>query len=96
MPSYPWLLERRIDPDDVQASVRALKRVGTPYTDGDVESVPASVQAQGQEIIQRLIGAGIVAEPDREIIALIAYLQRLGRDGTRAVEAGLTARVEPR
>jgi len=95
MPSYHWLLERRIDPSDVQASVRALKRVGTPYTDGDVESVPASIQSQGQEIVQRLAGAGITAEPDLEIIALIAYLQRLGRDGTRAVEAGLTAEVEP-
>lgn len=96
MPSYSWLLDRRVDPDDVQASVRALKRVGTPYDDGDVESVPTSIQSQGQEIVQRLAGAGIVAEPDREVIALIAYLQRLGRDGTRAVEAGLTARVEPR
>jgi cytochrome c oxidase cbb3-type subunit I/II len=96
MPSYSWLLDRRIDPDDVQASVRALKRVGTPYDEGDVESVPRSIQSQGREIVQRLAGAGIVAESDREIIALIAYLQRLGRDGTRAVEAGLTTRVEPR
>ncbi len=96
MPAYPWLLERGVDAEDVQASVRALRRVGTPYTDADVESVAASIREQSQDIVQRLADAGIVAEPDKEIVALIAYLQRLGRDGRQAIEAGLTARVEPR
>lgn len=81
MPAYPWLLERRVDPEDIQASVRALKRAGTPYTDQDVTSVPTDLAAQAGAIVQRLADAGIEADADREIVALIAYLQRLGREG---------------
>jgi len=91
MPPYAWLLERTIDTADVRASVRALKRVGVAYADTDVSGVAASVARQGQEIASRLAAAGIQTAPDREIVALIAYLQRLGVDGRRAIEAGLTA-----
>lgn len=93
MPPYPWLLQRQIDPEDVAASVRALKRVGTPYFDVDLASVPGALQSQGEGIVARLAEAGIETSTDREIVALIAYLQRLGRDGRRAIEAGLTART---
>jgi cytochrome c oxidase cbb3-type subunit I/II len=81
MPPYAWLLHDRIDPADITASVRALRKVGLPYTDAEVAGVPASLQAQGREIVGRLATAGITAEPDREVVALIAYLQRLGKDG---------------
>jgi len=91
MPPYKWLHERRIDPADVRASVVALRKVGVPYTNADIDGVAASIAQQGQEIVARLATAGIQTEPDREIIALIAYLQRLGVDGRRAIEAGLTA-----
>jgi cytochrome c oxidase cbb3-type subunit I/II len=88
MPPYAWLLERSIDAADVQASVNALRKVGVPYADTDVA---ASLARQGQEIVARLATAGIQTAPDREIVALIAYLQRLGVDGRKAIEAGLTA-----
>jgi cytochrome c oxidase cbb3-type subunit I/II len=81
MPAYPWLLDWRIDPDDVTASVRALRLVGTPYSGQDVADVPASLERQGREVVGRLIDAGIEAEWDMEIVALIAYLQRLGQEG---------------
>ncbi len=91
MPKYPWLLARSIDPANVEASVRALRKVGVAYSDAEVGGVPASLAQQGQEIVARLATAGIQTRPDREIVALIAYLQRLGVDGRRAIEAGLTA-----
>lgn len=81
MPTYGWLLTQRTDPADVTASVRALRKVGLPYTDAEVTGVPASLQTQGKEIVARLATAGIRTDPDREIVALIAYLQRLGKDG---------------
>jgi len=93
MPPYPWLLERTVDAGDIQASVRALRRIGTPYTDADLASIPWSISTQGERIVTQLRESGIETEPDREIVALIAYLQRLGRDGRRAIEAGLTTRV---
>jgi cytochrome c oxidase cbb3-type subunit I/II len=81
MPPFPWLLESTVDPGDVTASVRALRKAGVPYSDTDVQGVPSSLEGQGQEIVASLAGAGIQAEADREIVALIAYLQRLGREG---------------
>ncbi|MEZ4319935.1 MAG: cytochrome-c oxidase, cbb3-type subunit II [Myxococcota bacterium] len=80
MPAYPWLLEWKIDPDDVKASVVALSRVGTPYTDEDIANVATDLQTQGQGIVGRLGEKGIDAAWDDEIVALIAYLQRLGTD----------------
>ncbi|HTO72174.1 MAG TPA: cytochrome-c oxidase, cbb3-type subunit II [Gemmatimonadales bacterium] len=88
MPDYPWLYTDHYDPADIQASLRALKRTGVPYTDDQIAGAPAAMSAQAQEIVGRLSDAKITAEPDKEIIALIAYLQRLGRDGRAAIAAG--------
>jgi cytochrome c oxidase cbb3-type subunit I/II len=87
MPGYPWLHKRAVDPADVAASLRALQRLGVPYA-GDIttEGVASSLRGQANGIVQSLAGMNIDAEPGREIIALIAYLQRLGRDGTMAIE----------
>ncbi len=81
MPPYPWLLEDSYDAEDVQASLIALRRSGVPYTQLDIGGVPNSMEAQAGEIVASLAVAGIQTEVDREIVALIAYLQRLGRDG---------------
>ncbi len=81
MPSYGWLLEQRYDTSDVVASLKALRRVGLPYTQAQIAGAPASMRAEAGDIVGRLAAGGVRTEPDREIIALIAYLQRLGRDG---------------
>jgi cytochrome c oxidase cbb3-type subunit I/II len=86
MPPYPWLHERSIDADDVTATVVALKKVGVPYTDEQIADVAAQIAQQGREITARLGTMGIQTQPDREIVALIAYLQRLGRDGKAALQ----------
>lgn len=88
MPRYPWLYERRYDSADIQASLRALRRVGVPYGEADIAAAPAAMQQQAQAIVGRLAQAGITTPTDREIVALIAYLQRLGKDGRAAIEAG--------
>lgn len=87
MPPYPWLLNDRIDADDVRASVVALRKTGTPYSDADIAGVEASLARQGGEIVDRLATAGIETTPDRAIVALIAYLQRLGVEGRAELEA---------
>jgi cytochrome c oxidase cbb3-type subunit I/II len=81
MPTYPWLLTATIDSEDIQASVRALKKSGVPYTDADVEGVASIMTAQAQRIVTSLAGANLQTTTDTEIVALIAYLQRLGREG---------------
>jgi cytochrome c oxidase cbb3-type subunit I/II len=81
MPRYPWLLTQELDTSVLPARIKALRKVGVPYAD-DFENGPAQDELAMQ---QRLVVAGlqiglIEAEPDREVIALIAYLQRLGMD----------------
>lgn len=45
MPAYPWLAERPADSADmIQAKMRALRRLGHPYTDADIEAAPAALQ----------------------------------------------------
>ena len=91
MPPYTWMLHDRYDVADIQASLRALRKVGVPYTDADIEGAPAAIGAQARGIVERLASAGITAEPDRDIIALIAYLQRLGKDGRAALSSAAAA-----
>lgn len=85
MPPYPWLLEWKVDPSDIQASMRALQMAGTPYTDAEIQAAPAAMKAQGEAIVARLAEANRSAEPDDEIVALISYLQSLGRYQRRDV-----------
>lgn len=87
MPTYAWLHRDKIDASDVTASVRALARVGTPYEATDLEAVTASLQSQGTTITTSLEASGITAEWDDEIVAMIAYLQRLGVEGRAWLES---------
>ncbi len=91
MPPYSWLLEWSTDPADVTASVRALARLGTPYDGTDEPWVQSQMQAQGETIVASLEATGIETTWDREIVAMIAYLQRLGRDGNAVFRARETA-----
>ena len=81
MPHYPTLLRTALDIDLIEAKMRALRAVGTPYTDGDIEAARARIQEQasvlGAEIVTQQGPGGLA---DKEIIALTAYLQRLGTD----------------
>jgi cytochrome c oxidase cbb3-type subunit I/II len=90
MPSYSWLHHKGYDAADIQASMRALKKVGVPYTDDEINNAPAAMAAQAQALVGRLTQAGVSTEPDKEIVAVIAYLQRLGKDGRAAITAGAT------
>jgi len=61
--------------------MRALRKIGVPYTDEDIQNAPKSIEAQAKKVSGNLaIGSITNAPSDREIIALIAYLQRLGTD----------------
>jgi cytochrome c oxidase cbb3-type subunit I/II len=86
MPPYPWLLTRSISARDVTRSVVAMQRLGVPYMGVMEETVAASLAQQGRSIARSLADMNIQTPPDREIVALIAYLQRLGQDGRAALE----------
>src|SRR5690554_6814861 len=79
MPRYPWLLTKRISYDDLPGRMRALRRVGLPYSEEEVRDAVALAQAQAAEIAAEIAAqGGPEGLEDREITALVAYLQSLG------------------
>ena len=80
MPPYPWLVDQSIDTELVPAKVRAMQTLGVPYPEGYDAMALEDYDIQARRIVESLSGAGIQVDSDREIVALIAYLQRLGTD----------------
>ena len=80
MPRYPWLLTQTLDITTTPAKINAMRSLGVPYEKGYENFANQDLQKQADVITQDLIKNGIPAEPDKDIIALIAYLQRLGTD----------------
>jgi len=91
MPAYPWMLENRVDAADVAASIRALSKVGHPYAGDTEEWVRGEMEAQGSQIVASLRAAGRESAWDTEIVAMIAYLQRLGTEGRAILQQQETA-----
>lgn len=87
MPAYPWLLEWSYDKADVSASVSTLASLGHPYEEAVLADIPGAIDAQAAEVVGRLKESGIEVSADKEIVALIAYLQRLGKDGRAVLKA---------
>ena len=82
MPPYPWLLTRRADYSGLPDHLRALRAVGLPYTDEEVANAAALAQAQADRIAADVAAQGGPDHlADKEITALIAFLQRLGTMG---------------
>lgn len=81
MPRYSWLLTKDIDVESTPAKIRAMQTLGVPYADGYDAKAIDDLKAQAEEIATQLKEEGIkTADANKEIIALIAYLQRLGKD----------------
>ena len=80
MPRYPWLLTQELDVSSTESKINTLRKLGVPYPGGFESIANDSLMRQAEGIAKDLQKNGIPAEPDKEIIALIAYLQRLGTD----------------
>ncbi len=81
MPRYPWLLTQKLDTSPLPARIKALRKIGVPYPVGYENGVAQKeLDAQALKIVQNLKTGMVNTETNREIIALIAYLQRLGVD----------------
>ena len=80
MPSFPWLLTQNLDTSTTAAKINAMRAIGVPYPAGYENYSNNDLVAQADSITNDLIKAGVPAENNKEIIALIAYLQRLGTD----------------
>lgn len=80
MPAYEWLYEQTLDTSMTQKKLEAMKKLGVPYTDGQITHAVSDLNRQAKEIQTQMETEKIKIGADKEIIALIAYLQRLGTD----------------
>ena len=81
MPNYKWLVENTLVTGTLQAKMKAMKTLGVPYTDEEIANGVATAGAQAKVITEDLMKSGVPAEVgDKELVALIAYLQRIGVD----------------
>ncbi|MEX0844889.1 MAG: cytochrome-c oxidase, cbb3-type subunit I [Balneolaceae bacterium] len=86
MPAYPWMFTQEMDRESIPSRINALRKVGVPYVEGYEEIALRDFDAQAEQITQGLIDNGfdeidgIQITSDKQIIAIIAYMQRLGVD----------------
>jgi len=80
MPSYPWLEEKTVNTETTPKKIKAMRTLGVPYPEGYEDQAVADMQKQAAEYAARLKKEGVEVLPESEMVALIAYLQRLGTD----------------
>lgn len=83
MPNYAWLLEQSLNTSQTQDKLAAMKKLGVPYSTQEIGNAVKDLKTQAKAIQANLAAEKIKVSEDKEIIALIAYLQRLGTDITK-------------
>ncbi|WP_271679168.1 cytochrome-c oxidase, cbb3-type subunit II [Thermomonas mangrovi] len=60
MPSFPWLAENKLDGQQLQAHMQALKRLGDPYTDAEISAAAKDVEGKTEmdAVVAYLQGLG--------------------------------------
>lgn len=80
MPAYPWLFEKSIDIASTKSKIHAMRKLGVPYPHHYEAIADQDLRKQADAIAANLKKEKIDIKSDRQIIALIAYLQRVGKD----------------
>jgi cytochrome c oxidase cbb3-type subunit I/II len=80
MPAYPWLYEQQINKSITASMINAMRTIGVPYEAGYEDRANDDLEKQASRIAEGLQLEGLDTSSDAEIVALIAYLQRLGKD----------------
>ncbi len=81
MPAYPWLFTDNTKYHELEGKIITLRKLGVPYPEGMEQNAEKEARAQAEEIAGELPeNKTMPVDANKEIIALIAYLQRLGKD----------------
>jgi len=100
MPAYPWLLHNELNTAMTLKKMEVMVELGVPYSSEEIDNGLTSLDKQAEEIEKRLLedpqyaaaynaetrDANFVPLKNREIVALIAYMQRLGVDLSNALD----------
>ncbi|HVU22484.1 MAG TPA: cytochrome-c oxidase, cbb3-type subunit I [Opitutus sp.] len=79
MPNYPWLLTNDTDIAALPAKIKVQRMLGVPFPPYNAAQIFDHVEQQEKEIAKDLRAAGAYVAPEKEIVALVAYLQHLGK-----------------
>ena len=79
MPTYPWLYTDKTDTAALPNKISVQRKIGVPYAAMSDAEIQRLCDEQTKEIGEDLKKAGAEIAPDREIVALISYLQKLGK-----------------
>ncbi len=82
MPAFDFLTERTLDTSLTSRRLATLRRLGHPYSDAEISGAVEDAARQAESIATSLRADGIALDETQarsEAIALIAYLQSLGR-----------------
>jgi cytochrome c oxidase cbb3-type subunit I/II len=80
MPPYEWLINQQLDTTTTISKINAMRTLGVPYELGYENQANADLQEQAAAITADLKLGNVRVQSNREIIAIIAYIQRLGKD----------------
>ena len=86
MPNYAWLAVKNIDLSQTPKKIRAMQTLGVPYEEGYDEKAVDDLLAQAQGISDELKASGIEIDPKKQMVAMIAYMHKLGRDISTTTE----------
>jgi cytochrome c oxidase cbb3-type subunit I/II len=86
MPNYPWLAVNKVDVSSVKKKLEVMTSLGVPYSKDEVESAAETYMSQARKISEGLTSEKVMLDPEVELTALIAYMQRLGVDGKVAIK----------
>ncbi len=87
MPTYPWLFENETDYAALSGKIRVQKMLGVPFPNWSPAFIDTLAKDQARDIAANLRTQGRYIAPEKEIVALIAYLQRLGKSVSVAAPA---------
>ena len=94
MPAYKWLINKDVNLASTSSKILAMRAIGVPYAEGYEKIANNDYMLQAAKIVDELKLSGITVEPQKEVVALIAYLHRLGRDITVVDSAAMPVQVK--
>jgi cytochrome c oxidase cbb3-type subunit I/II len=80
MPGYSFMIDKALDTSSTPAKIKAMRTLGVPYETGYEFRANKDLMEQASRISASLLRDSIRVKPSAEVIAIIAYLQRLGTD----------------
>ncbi len=95
MPSFAWTQEWKVDTSMTSRKLGVMQKLGVPYTNAEIDAAKDNYRKQAELITADLATQGVEISWDRELVALIAYLQRLGRGPQFGPNAPAAALVAP-